>query len=413
VYGGVDFTQGVDVSWWKNHPKPTSMFAFDSKEDFLAGYDHGRQAGTLHIADHATVPGKKFFAWGAGDEGRMWDKVLTDSDGPYLELMVGAWSDNQPDYSWVEPYEAKVVRQLWYPFQRIGGVKNANEDAAVNLEVKHAIARIGFVTTADYPAARVLLEAKGAVLLDDTVAIDPARPFVKEMRLPAGIVETDLRAALSVRGRELVAYRPIRVGNSPLPKPVSPPATPEQMKTNEELYLAALRLQQFHSPSSEPDPYYEEVIRRDPGDYRANTALGALDYRRGSFIKAEQRLQSAIERATKNYTSPRDGEALYYFGLVEKAVGNEEAAYESLYKATWSQAWHSAGFYQLAELTGLKGDFEKALEFANRSLSTNTSNGAALDLKAALLRKLGHSSEAEAVAATALALDPLDYRAVR
>lgn len=413
VYGGVDFTQGVDVSWWKNHPKPTSMFAFDSKEDFLAGYDHGRQAGTLHIADHATVPGKKFFAWGAGAEGRMWDKILTDSDGPYLELMVGAWSDNQPDYSWVEPYEAKVVRQLWYPFQRIGGVKNANEDAAVNLEVKGATARIGFVTTAEHPAARVLLEANGAVLLDDIVAIDPAKPFVKEVRLPASVGETELRAALSVRGRELVAYRPIRSENSPLPKPVNPPSAPAQVKTNEELYLAGLRLQQFHSPASEPDPYFEEAIRRDAGDYRANTALGALDYRRGSFTKAEQRLRAAVERATKNYTSPKDGEALYYLGLVEKALGKGEAAYESLYKATWSHAWHAPAFYQLAELAARKGAFERAVEFANRSLSTNTQNGAALVVKAALLRKLGRDGEAETAAVAALALDPLDYRAAR
>ncbi len=43
------------------------------------------------------VPGKKFFTWGVGNK---WDKILTDDDGPYLEIMVGAYSDNQPDYSW-------------------------------------------------------------------------------------------------------------------------------------------------------------------------------------------------------------------------------------------------------------------------------------------------------------------------
>ncbi|MBW7995150.1 MAG: DUF5107 domain-containing protein, partial [Candidatus Glassbacteria bacterium] len=88
------------MSWWKNHPRQTSAFAWNYRDDFISGYDHGRRAGICHVANHHIVPGKKFFEWGDGPVGRMWDKVLTDSDGPYLEIMTGAWSDNQPDYSW-------------------------------------------------------------------------------------------------------------------------------------------------------------------------------------------------------------------------------------------------------------------------------------------------------------------------
>ena len=76
------------------------------------------------------VPGKKFFEWGTGASGKMWEKILTDKDGPYLELMVGAYSDNQPDYSWIQPYEAKVFRHFWYPVSKIGGVKTANLNGA-------------------------------------------------------------------------------------------------------------------------------------------------------------------------------------------------------------------------------------------------------------------------------------------
>ncbi|MEM2028146.1 MAG: DUF5107 domain-containing protein, partial [Candidatus Bathyarchaeia archaeon] len=100
VFAGVDYTSGVDVSWWKNHPAPTSFFAWNYKDDFLAGYDHGKRAGTVAVANHHIVPGKKFFLWGNGSEGRMWEKILTDADGPYIELMIGAYSDNQPDYTW-------------------------------------------------------------------------------------------------------------------------------------------------------------------------------------------------------------------------------------------------------------------------------------------------------------------------
>ncbi len=160
-YAGVDFSKGVDVSWYKNHPSATSMFAFECKEDFLAGYDHGKHAGTLHIADRGIMPGKKFFTWGNGSDGRMWDGMLTDTDGAYLELMVGGYSDNQPDYSWIQPYEVKTVKEYWYPFRDIEGVKNANLDAAVNLEVNGETAKVGLNTTEPRPDAKVVVAGRG------------------------------------------------------------------------------------------------------------------------------------------------------------------------------------------------------------------------------------------------------------
>ena len=140
-YGGYDFRPGTDVSWYKNHIAANSMFAWNYSDDFFAGYDHGKHAGTMSVADHHIVPGKKLWTWGNGPRGRMWDKILTDEDGPYIELMVGAYSDNQPDYSWLQPYEAKSFSMYWYPFREIGGVKKANLDAAVNLERRRATAR--------------------------------------------------------------------------------------------------------------------------------------------------------------------------------------------------------------------------------------------------------------------------------
>ena len=139
----------MDVSWYTNHVSANSMFAWNYEDDFFAGYDHGKQAGIMSVADHHIVPGKKLWTWGNGPRGRMWDKILTDEDGPYIELMVGAYSDNQPDYSWLQPYETKSFEMYWYPFRDIGGVKNANLDAAVNLEVTtNGPVKLGFCTTA-------------------------------------------------------------------------------------------------------------------------------------------------------------------------------------------------------------------------------------------------------------------------
>jgi tetratricopeptide (TPR) repeat protein len=127
------------------------------------------------------------------------------------------------------------------------------------------------------------------------------------------------------------------------------------------------------------------------------------------FKEAEEHLRRALERTTKNYTTPKDGEAYYYLGVALRAQGKYDEAYDAFYKATWYHAWHAAAYYSLAEIDCLKGNFYMALEHLERSLSTNTLNTKALDLKSTVLRKIGRLGEAEEAALKALAIDPLDF----
>jgi tetratricopeptide (TPR) repeat protein len=410
-FGNLEFGREVDVSWWKNHPSPTSWFCWNYQEDFFAGYDHGKHAGVVHVADHHVVPGKKFFEWGNGPEGEMWDKILTETDGPYLELMAGAYSDNQPDYSWIQPYEVKTIKQYWYPIRQIEGVKNANLDAALNLEVDpNGKARIGFNTTSEFRQARAVLTAGGKVLFEQELDLSPARPFSKEVPLPAGTKEEDLKLALfSAAHREVISYVPVQRRHDPLPEPVKTPPPPKDIQTVEELYLTGLRLVQFYNPALDPYPYFEEALRRDPGNYPVNTALGALYCQRGMFTEAEEKLRTAIARATHDYTSPKDGEAFYYLGAALAAQGKFAEAYDAFYKATWSWAWRAAAYYHLAQMACRQGDYRQALEHVARAISANSLNTKALNLEAALLRHVGKFAEARQTASRVLAIDPLDF----
>jgi tetratricopeptide (TPR) repeat protein len=409
-YGGSDFSKGVDVSMMKNHMFGNSIFAWNYEDDFLAGYDHGKQAGTMSIADHHVVPGKKVWTWGNGPGGRLWDRILTDTDGPYIELMVGAYSDNQPDYSWVQPFEAKDFKQFWYPFRNIGGAKNANLDAAVNLDIEKGTAKVGFYTTAPHTAAVVRVKAGEKVVLEETVAIAPDKPFAKQVSLPAGIEQHQVRASLSAGGRELVAYTPVKLVKQDPPKPVTPPAAPKDIRTNEELYLAGLRLDQFHNPGLEPEPYWEEALKRDPSDARVNTAYGIRLLKRGRFEEAEKHFRAALARVTNNYTRPYDGDSYYYLGVTLKEQGRLDQAFDNLYAATWSAAWQSPAYFGLAEIAAMRGQFDAALQFADRSVRGNGFNTRALGLKAAVLRHLGRTADAAAVAAEIDRIDPLDVR---
>ena len=409
-YGGTNWNN-VDVSWYKNHQNANSMFAWNYTEDFFAGYDHGKQAGVMSIADHHVVPGKKFWTWGSGPRGRMYDEILTDSDGPYIELMVGAYSDNQPDYSWMQPFETRAFTMNWYPFRDIGGVKNANLDAAVNLEVKDGQATFGFCTTRAFPAATARLTAGAKVLLDEPIAIDPARPYRKQLAVPAGVDPHEVSASLWAGGRKLVGYAPVRLAPTPQPAVVAPPPAPADIQNNEELFLAGQRIDQFHNPTLDADPYWAEALRRDPGDIEANTGVGRLDLRRAKFASAEQHFRKALERLTAKHTTPKNAEPRYYLGVALKAQGKNDEAFDAFFQAAWSQEWKAPAYFSLAEIAAARGDFPAALDLVDRSLEANALDVRACGLKAAVLRHLGRAAEARTVVAAARRqTDPLDVR---
>ncbi len=205
-YRGYDYT-GLDLSWWKNSPVSNSFFAWNLQENFMGGYDHGQRAGVVHVGDHHIVCCAKLWEWGTGTFGRAWDKILTDDDGPYAELMAGAFSDNQPDYSWIKPYEVREFKQYWYPVRDIGAFKYANLHGAVNLALgsNHKVT-IGFHSTSRIAGARVVLKSGDQILFEQKTDIAPDAPFTHVIAVPADVRETDLRVALlAPQGKELIS----------------------------------------------------------------------------------------------------------------------------------------------------------------------------------------------------------------
>jgi tetratricopeptide (TPR) repeat protein len=410
-YRGYDYT-GKDISWWKNSPVSNSFFAWGRDEDFMGGYDHSRQAGVVHVADRHIVSGAKLWEWGTGTDGRAWDKILTDEDGPYAELMVGAFSDNQPDYSWIKPHEVKTIKQYWFPVRDIGGFKHANLNGAVNLELRpNDLAMVGFHTTARFPGAKVVLTKGTDVLLQQVIDIGPDKPFTRQVTIPAGTQDTQLRAALiAADGKELIAYQPVRrEAVTALPDPVKAPPKPEDITSLEELYLTGLRVEQIHNPRVDPLGYYREALRRDPGDSRSNIMMGINCNKRGLYAEAEAHLRRAVERLTQDYTRSRTGEAHFHLGVSLLAQHRDDEAYDQFYRASWDQAFHSAAFYELAAISCRRGEFAQALGHIEQTIATNALDTKAWNLQAAILRRLDRHSEASLSAARASEIDPLDF----
>ncbi|MFN3331230.1 MAG: DUF5107 domain-containing protein, partial [Caldilinea sp.] len=229
VYYKIDYAPGTDISRYKNIPVPTSYMAYHSDFDFLGYYDHGRQAGMLHVANHHLVPGKKQWTWGNGDFGRAWDRQLTDEDGPYIELMCGAFTDNQPDFSWLMPGEEKRFTQRFMPFTAIGGVKNASADVALNLEIEDGVARFG-VYCSSPRTVRVVLTAAEAMIYDQLHELSPEQALTTAAKLPANLPPQAVRLAVfaSMDGdeRELLDFSPLPERTVEPPPPATPAPPP-------------------------------------------------------------------------------------------------------------------------------------------------------------------------------------------
>ncbi len=401
-----------DLTWYLNIPVPTSYMVCQTRFDFFGGYDFAADGGFVHVADRRIAPGKKQWTWGNHEFGYAWDRELTDENGPYVELMAGVYTDNQPDFTYLLPYETKTFSQYWWPLQGIGPVQNANTRAALRLVVDES-RRIdfGIAVPEALPGARVVLREGDRVTLDETVDLLPGPAWKKSGLALGGNNEGTLSAALYDReGREILAYRPVDRGALVRGRQAATePAPPEAIGSADELYFTGEHLEQYRHPTRAPELYWNEALRRDPGDARCRVALGRRALERGEYDAAAEHFRTAIVRLTSRHPNPVTGEAHYHFGLVLCRLGDNEGARDALAKATWNFEWRAAANYQLATLDCLDRDWTRALERIEEALDTNRRNAKAIVLKARVLRELGRHAEADTILDTALAHDPLDH----
>ncbi|MDO5292046.1 MAG: DUF5107 domain-containing protein [bacterium] len=408
VYYKHDYSEGVDISRYKNIPVPTSYMAETSKYDFVGGYDYKKEAGLLHVADHHVSPGKKQWTWGCGEFGKAWDRNLTDEDGPYIELMTGVYTENQPDFSWLKPFEEKTFKQYFMPYKKVGAVKNATIHAALNVEIeKHAVVVTAYGTELYDHAELIIKNAKKAVYRETCrlSPVDIIQRTVKTMVVNA----QDICVSIISDGELLVEYQPEQEKIPELAKPAEPAKEPEEIMTNEELFLMAQHIEQHRHATYLPDPYYLEGLKRDPGDSRINTAYGLLLLRRGDFISAEKHFKTAIKRITWRSPNPYNSEPYYNLGVALFYQEKQEEAYDAFYKATWSSEQQEMSFYYLAAIEAQRNNYESALELVEKGLVKNTHNSKARGLKTAILRKLGKKEEAKNWIKETLNIDPFDY----
>jgi len=406
TYYKVNYAPGTDISKYANIPVPTSYMAIRSKYDFMGCYENDTQAGMLHVANHNFSPGKKQWTWGNGDFGQAWDRNLTDEDGPYIELMTGVFTDNQPDFSWLQPNEEKTFEQFFMPYSQVGVVKNATKEAMLNMEWEGDRLRIRAYATAKYEQVTIRVVQNGELKKEYATKLSPYHVF-DETLTTSGAHEQWKVVIVDEAAGVLVSWQPETHEEKDIPPAATAAKRPEDIEQVEDLYLNGLHLEQYRHATYNPIDYYEEGLRRSPGDVRCNNAMGLLLLRRGQFEKAEPYLRKAIKTLTSRNPNPYDGEPHYNLGWSLKLQGRLDEAFESFYKAAWNDAWQHSAFLNLARIATAQKKYMEALALVERSLVRNYHSSTTRHLKTALLRKTGRPSET--FIEESLAIDPFNF----
>lgn len=412
LYYGVDYRPGTDLTWYKNIPVPTSYMVRESDFDFFGGFDHKEKVGFVHIADRFISPGKKQWTWGNHPFGYAWDRELCDDGRPYIELMAGVYTDNQPDFTYLAPYEVKTFSQFWWPIRHHGCMSNANTDAGVVLRFDGQVLVAAVVVSRKVQATVIVNDKDGQPLTTYSGELTPAETW--ECRIDRDV---PLRGGENIcvleEGTKIELIRHtivVRDENRPIPSPMTAAPDPSTL-TSDELVFVGEHLEEYRHPTRNPQDWWVEALQKDSGDYRANLYMGRLSLEKGNLAVALKHLEMAVARITRWHPNPVDGESHYYLGLTYRRLDRNTEAYRALAKAAWSYAWRAPAYYQCACIESRRGQFASALQHCIEARKTNIEHPLAGALQASMLRMVGRASEAVDVAQGLLAMDCLDHRA--
>ena len=408
VFNGIRLGDNVDIRQHKNTKSPTSYFSAASQYDFFGGYDHGKKCGVVHVANHHVSPGKKLFTWAYNQLSASWEKALTDTDGAYAELMAGSYTDNQPDFAWLEPYETKTFSQFWYPIGAIGAPVFANTNAALSIERTPDQISLSVQSVRAYAQARIQVSDGNSILCEQTADLSAGTPLLLAYPGTAAALSVTITEAA---GRKILSYNECAPKAETIPEPWVDLPAPDQFSTAQDLHLAGVHVDQYRSPNALPDVYWRMALQRDPSYVPALIDLGCFHYKRGVFDEALALLEKGRAVLTRHNPNPRSGELHYVLGLVLLALERTDEAYDAFYKATWNEGFRSRGMTMLAAIDGRRGDFELMLEHAEMALDNASGNPLANPLAAAAECRSGAHDAAVLRLNQILNRDPLNHLA--
>ena len=359
----IDPKSGRDLSWYEtnNFGSYKSYHVIGRLADFFGGYWHDDDFGMAHCAAYGDKPGRKIWIWGLSRQGMIWEDLLTDADGQYVEVQSGRLF-NQADssstltpfkHAGFPPYATDTWTEHWLP---VKGTK-------------------GFVSASPWGALNVTREGERLV-----IRISPARPLRDRLEVFDGdrlLAKRELNLSPMRPVEEVVplaappkALR-VRVGGDKLEYTAGdgdalsrPLAAPFDFDWNSlyGLYLKGIEeaRQRDYVKAGEA---FESCLKQDANYLPALVEMAALANRRADFAAALGFARHALSIDTY------DPGASYQFGLASAALGQRADAKDAFSLAALSPGWRSAADTELAKAYLREKSCDRALGSARESLS--------------------------------------------
>jgi tetratricopeptide (TPR) repeat protein len=399
---------GIDLSLYKNHyfGGHKSLHVLGSYSDFSGGYWHGLDFGFGHWSKYDDMPGRKIWIWSLSRSGAIWENLLTDRNGQYVEVQAGrqfsqaqlsSGADTPFSQAAFLPYAADSWREVWFPVKQIGGLVAANPDGALNVVRNGNKARIAFNALKPIHSD-FHVTAGNRTVLQESLNLRPMQVFEREVDIPA--LEKDIKVGL---GKELLWDSAVEAKTG-FSRPVVSPRE-KAGATAEKSYLLG-RQQELLRDYNKALEYYGECLRGDPLHINAMVRTAEIHDRR---LEYDQALEWAGKALAIDTYHPA---ANFVLGATLKKLGNPQAAREALGWAARSPEYRSAAYTLIAETHIMEAHFEDAVQYARRALDFNRINIGALGALAVAERRLEHWDEAIRSQNEILEADPLNHLAL-
>ena len=396
---------GIDLSLYKNHHfgGHKSLHVLGSYSDFSGGYWHDLGFGFGHWSKYDDMPGRKIWIWSLSRTGAIWEDLLTDRNGQYVEVQAGrqfsqaqlsSGSDTPFTQAAFLPYAADSWREVWFPVKQIGGLVAANPDAALNVTRKGDRTRIALNALRPLDSD-LIVTAGGTTVFRERLGLKPTQVFERDMKIPSA--EQNIRVMLGSQCLWDTANKP----EAGFARPVISPA--EKASSTAERTYQLGRQQELLRDYNRALDFYGECVKTDPLHVAAMSRIAELHYRRMEYDQASSWAKRAL--AIDTYHPAGN----FVLGAALRKLGNLRAAREAFGWAARSAEYRSAAYTLTAETLIMEGRFEDAAEYARRALDFNRANIPALGAMAIAARKLGRWNEAAGIHKEMLQLDPLSH----
>ncbi len=394
---------GRNISWYKNNnfESSKSYHVVGEYNDFMGGYYHKSDFGFGHWALYDEMPGHKLWLWSLARDGGIWEDLLTDTDGQYMEFQAGRMFNQYGGSSAFKtpisqtPFDPGLTdrwHEIWFPVKGIGGIKDVSPQGVMNVDPENGKLHIGINALAS-AQGKIVVKSGGKIVFTEDKKFKPMDVYNTTVDL-----NPDAGYEVSVEGMDL-KYSPSE--KIFLKRPFVS-EMPKDITTGASLYQEGMQLKDGRN-YLKAEKVFRSCLQKDPLYIDAYAALTELYYRRMQYDSALYFANCALQLDTYHPA------ANYFAGVTYLAKGDLPDAIESLGWAARSPEYRSTAYAWMATIELLQNNKPLTEHYANLSLDNNRTNINALRVLAVLSRISGETVLADKYIQTLGSIDQLSH----